>query len=57
MFSILQPLFYFDSLCVEDFCELLSANEKKKKRQTGLSVRMVESTPDAESLNTNTQIH
>lgn len=50
MFSILQPLFYFDSLCVEDFCELLSVNEKKKKQHTGLSVRMVESTPDADSM-------
>lgn len=50
MFSILQPLFYFDSLCVEVFCELLSVNEKKKKQHTGLSVRMVESTPDADSM-------
>lgn len=50
MFSILQPLYYFDILCVEDFCELLSVNEKKKKRHTGLSVRMVGSTPDVESM-------
>lgn len=42
--------FIFDSLSVEDFCELLSVNEKKKKRHTGFSVRMVESTPDAESM-------